>query len=62
MRRRITLIQSSTAPFTPDQAILTRDALSIHNLDALREERLTVNHDELPEDVHPYLIPYTIRH
>lgn len=51
MRRRITFIQRPDAPFTPDQAILTPGALSIRNLDALREERLTFSYDELTSDV-----------
>lgn len=51
MRRRITFIQPPNAPFSPDQAVLTPDALTITNLDAVREERLTVSYDELPDDV-----------
>lgn len=54
MERRITFIQPPNAPFSPDQAVLTPDALSITNLDAVREERLTVNYDELPNEVLPH--------
>lgn len=58
MRRRITFIQKPETPFTPDQATLTRDALSIRNLDALREERVTLSSDELTPDVFPYSVSY----
>ena len=51
MRRRSTFIQPPNASFSPEQAVLTTDALSITNLDALREERLTVSYDELPAEV-----------
>lgn len=58
MRRRITFIQKPETPFTSDQATLTRDALSIRNLDALREERVTLSFDELTPDVFPYFVSY----
>lgn len=58
MRRRITLIQKPETPFTPDQATLTRDALSIRYLDAFREERVTLSFDELTPDVFPYSLSY----
>ncbi|KAL2825656.1 PIG-X [Aspergillus cavernicola] len=51
MRQRTTFIQKSTAPFSPSQATLTQDALTIQNLDAAREERVTFSFDELPSEV-----------
>lgn len=51
MRRRITFVQNPTAPFDPDQATLTPDSLKIHGLDAFREERITVSHEELPAEL-----------
>lgn len=52
MRRRVTFVQKPDAPFAPDQASLTPDSLTIHHLDALREERLTVGYNEVPEEVY----------
>ncbi|KAE8387938.1 protein pbn1 [Aspergillus alliaceus] len=51
MRRRITFIQRPDAPFSLDQAVLTPDALSIHDLDGVREERATFSFDELPDEL-----------
>lgn len=62
MRRRITFIQPPNAPFSPDQAVLTPDALSITNLDAVREERLTVSYDELPDEIRTALDQYQAIH
>lgn len=55
MRRRITFVQKPDAPFNPDQASLSPDSLTIHRLDALREERITVSHDEVPDEVYTQL-------
>ncbi|KAL2865625.1 uncharacterized protein BJX67DRAFT_373018 [Aspergillus lucknowensis] len=51
MRTRITYIQKPQAPFDPSQATLTPSALAIHNLDAAREERVTLGFDELPGEL-----------
>lgn len=51
MRRRITFVQKANAPFDPKQATLTSDSLTIRDLDALREERLTVSLKELPAEL-----------
>ncbi|KAI9924474.1 hypothetical protein ASPWEDRAFT_48012 [Aspergillus wentii DTO 134E9] len=51
MRRRITFVQRSEAPFEQDQAALTPDALSVTNLDAVREERATFSFEELPSEL-----------
>lgn len=51
MKRRITFIQGSDAPFDPSQAQLTKDALLIRALDAAREERATFGFNELPSEV-----------
>ncbi|KAF7593786.1 protease B nonderepressible form [Aspergillus hancockii] len=51
MRRRITFVQRPETPFSFDQAVLTPDALSIHELDGAREERATFSLDELPSEL-----------
>lgn len=60
MRRRITFVQKPDAPFNPDQARLTPDSLTIHRLDALREERITVSHDEVPDEVYTHLFSFSL--
>ncbi|KAL3465849.1 PIG-X [Aspergillus heterothallicus] len=47
MRRRITYIQPHHAHFHPSQTALTPNTLTISNLDAAREERITLGFDEL---------------
>ncbi|CEL09892.1 Putative Protein pbn1 [Aspergillus calidoustus] len=47
MRRRITYIQPPHAPFHPSQTTLSPNTLTISNLDAAREERITLGFDEL---------------
>jgi hypothetical protein len=51
MKRRITYIQRINAPFEPQQAVLTSKSLSVRDLDAAREDRITVGLDELPQEV-----------
>lgn len=51
MKRRITFIQSVNASFDPEQAVLTTSSLSVRDIDAAREDRITVGLDELPEEV-----------
>ncbi|KAL4935896.1 hypothetical protein BDV06DRAFT_117496 [Aspergillus oleicola] len=51
MRQRLTYIQKPSAPYSPDQTTLTRDALHIQSIDAAREERITVGFDEVPDEV-----------
>jgi hypothetical protein len=51
MKRRITYIQRINAPFEPQQAVLTSKSLSVRDLDAAREDRITVGVDELPKEV-----------
>ncbi|PTU24788.1 hypothetical protein P175DRAFT_0429428 [Aspergillus ochraceoroseus IBT 24754] len=55
MRQRITFIQHPDAPFTFNQAILSPDSLSIHDIDGAREERVTFRVDELPEELRQVL-------
>lgn len=55
MRRRITFVQDSNTPFDRKQATLTSDSLTIRDLDALREERLTVSLKELPAELQQLL-------
>lgn len=51
MKRRITFIQRQDAAFDPQQAELTTASLSVRDLDAAREDRITVELDQLPEQV-----------
>jgi hypothetical protein len=51
MRRRITYIQPPHAPFHPSQTTLSPNTLTISNLDAAREERITLGFDELSGEV-----------
>lgn len=51
MKRRITYIQRQDAPFEADQAVLIANTLSIRNLDAAREDRITFGLEDLPDDV-----------
>lgn len=51
MKRRITFVQRQDAPFEADQAVLTASTLSIRNLDAVREDRITFGLNDLPEEV-----------
>lgn len=51
MRRRVTFIQRHDSSFDPSQTDLTSESLSIRNLDAIREDRLSVPADELPSEV-----------
>ncbi|KAJ5836796.1 hypothetical protein N7447_002822 [Penicillium robsamsonii] len=50
MKQRITFIQRVDAGFDPQQAVLTASSLSVRDLDAAREDRITVGLDELPEE------------
>ncbi|KAJ6007690.1 hypothetical protein N7540_011666 [Penicillium herquei] len=51
MKRRITYIQRPDAPFEVQQAVLTSNSLTIHNLEAAREDRLTFDLDDLPDEL-----------
>ena len=51
MRRRTTFVQRPDSPFDLDQAVLSKSELSVHQLDAVREERLTVGIEEVGEEV-----------
>ena len=51
MRRRTTFLQRHDTSFEPNQAALSSKSLSIRNLDAAREDRLTFTFDELPSEV-----------
>ncbi|KAL3474537.1 PIG-X [Aspergillus californicus] len=55
MRQRITYIQKPHAPFSPTQTTLTPESLQIQNLDAAREERLTVGVDEVSNELRDVL-------
>ncbi|KAJ5804057.1 uncharacterized protein N7518_000360 [Penicillium psychrosexuale] len=55
MKRRITFIQSVNAAFDPEQAVLTTSSLSVRDIDAAREDRITVGLDELPEELRAVL-------
>lgn len=51
MKRRITLVQGPGASFEPQQAVLSSNSLAIRDLDAAREERITLGLDDLSEEV-----------
>lgn len=51
MNRRITFIQRVDAAFDPQQVALTTSSLNVRGLDAAREDRITVELDQLPEQV-----------
>ncbi|KAJ5146264.1 uncharacterized protein N7515_000828 [Penicillium bovifimosum] len=51
MKRRITFVQRVDAAFDPQQAVLTASSLSVHDLDAARQDRITVGLNELPEEL-----------
>ncbi|KAJ5958344.1 uncharacterized protein N7479_005494 [Penicillium vulpinum] len=55
MKRRITFIQRVDASFDPQQAVLTASSLSVRDLDAAREDRITVGLHELPEELRAVL-------
>ncbi|KAJ5165330.1 uncharacterized protein N7500_007160 [Penicillium coprophilum] len=55
MKRRITFIQRVDADFDPEQAVLSASSLSVRNLDAAREDRITVGLDELPKELRTVL-------
>lgn len=51
MKRRVTYVQHPETPFEPHQASLSPSAISIHELDAAREDRITFGLNDLPEEV-----------
>lgn len=51
MKRRITFVQRQDAPFKADQAVLSAESLSIRDLDAAREDRITFGLEDLPAEV-----------
>lgn len=51
MKRRITYIQHPETPFKPHQASLSSSAVSVRDLDAAREDRITFSLEDLPEEV-----------
>lgn len=51
MKRRITFVQRQDAPFEANQAVLTTKTLSIRDLDAAREDRVTFGLEDLPAEV-----------
>ncbi|KAJ6110047.1 hypothetical protein N7486_002282 [Penicillium sp. IBT 16267x] len=52
MKRRVTYIQRPEAPFVPEQVSLSSKSVRINGLDAAREDRITFNLDDLPEEFH----------
>ncbi|KAJ5986488.1 hypothetical protein N7451_010853 [Penicillium sp. IBT 35674x] len=51
MKRRITYIQRPEAPFAPEQVSLLSNSVQIQGLDAAREDRITFDLDNLPEEL-----------
>ena len=57
MRRRITFVQRPDSPFDLNQAQLSKDALSVHQVLAAREERVTLGIEEVGEEKVLFLVP-----
>ncbi|KAJ5689090.1 Protein pbn1 [Penicillium macrosclerotiorum] len=55
MKRRITFIQGTESPFEPHQAVLSSSTLSVRALEAAREDRITFDLSDLPEEVRTVL-------
>ncbi|KAJ5087809.1 hypothetical protein N7456_011425 [Penicillium angulare] len=55
MKRRITYIQRSDAGFDPEQAVVTPKSLTIRNLVAAREDRLTFELNDLSSELRDLL-------
>lgn len=51
VKRRITYIQHPDAPFDQQQVAVTSTAVTIRDLDAAREDRLTFGLDDLSDEV-----------
>jgi hypothetical protein len=59
MKRRTTYITAPEAVFdATEQAILSKDALSIRALDAAKQERFTFTSNELPTEVSTSFLPF----
>ncbi|KAJ5752070.1 hypothetical protein N7520_008987 [Penicillium odoratum] len=52
MKRRITYIQRPEAPFVPEEVVVSTKSVTVRGLDATREDRLTFDLDDLPEELH----------
>ncbi|PLB43188.1 PIG-X-domain-containing protein [Aspergillus steynii IBT 23096] len=55
MRRRITFVQPPDSPFDLDQAVLSRKELSVRQLVAAREERVTLGIEEVSDEIQDVL-------
>jgi hypothetical protein len=51
MKRRVTYVQHPETPFEPHQASLSSTTVSVRDLDAAREDRITFGLEDLPEEV-----------
>ncbi|KAJ5933775.1 hypothetical protein N7454_006104 [Penicillium verhagenii] len=51
MKRRVTYIQRPDAPFAPEQVTLSSKSVTIRGLDAAREDRITFDLNDLPEEL-----------
>ncbi|OOQ89845.1 Protein pbn1 [Penicillium brasilianum] len=51
MKRRVTYVQHPETPFKPHQASLSSSAVSVRDLDAAREDRITFSLEDLPEEL-----------
>jgi hypothetical protein len=51
MKRRVTYVQHPETPFKQHQASLSSTAVSVRDLDAAREDRITFGLEDLPEEV-----------
>lgn len=60
MRHRITYFGRPGSSFSPEQVIVTADSLTVHNLDAAKEHRITLGLTELPKEVMTMFPPKSI--
>ncbi|KAI9837512.1 MAG: hypothetical protein M1819_007163 [Sarea resinae] len=51
MRQRITYLYNAEGAFDPEQLSVTETQLSVQNLDAAKEHRITVGFEELPQEL-----------
>ncbi|GLI79425.1 protease B nonderepressible form [Penicillium ochrochloron] len=55
MKRRVTYVQHPETPFEPHQASLSSTTVSVRDLDAAREDRITFGLEDLPEELRAVL-------
>lgn len=60
MRQRLTYVAKDAQKFSPDQLIVENQSLTLKDVDAAKEHRITLGLDELPDEVHEqeYMPPH----